>query len=50
MTAPTQYKGDDLRENFCKESEKVFNQFRKYRANILLRCFNAKLKKDNIFK
>jgi hypothetical protein len=49
MTAPTQYKGDDLRENFYKESQRVFNQFPKYRANILLRCFIAKLKKENIF-
>jgi hypothetical protein len=49
MTAPTQYKGDDLREYFYKESERVFIQFPKYRANILLRCFNTKLKKENIF-
>jgi hypothetical protein len=49
MTASKQYKGVELREHFYKESVKVFNQFPKYWANILLRCFNAKLKKENIF-
>jgi len=29
------------------ELEKVFSQFPKYRTNIRLRDFNAKLKKDN---
>jgi hypothetical protein len=49
MTAPTEDKSDDLKENFYMQLEKVFSQFPKYRTNILLRDFNAKLKKGNIF-
>jgi hypothetical protein len=49
MTAPRQYKIDVLKDNFYKELEKVFKQFPRYWTNILLRAFNAKPKKDNIF-
>jgi len=48
MTAPTEDKSDDLKDKFYKELEKTFNQFPKYRTNILLRGFIAKPKKDDI--
>lgn len=49
MTAPTEDKSDDLKDKFYKELEKAFSQVPKYRTKVLLRAFNAKPKKDDIF-
>jgi hypothetical protein len=48
--APTENKHDDSKDNFCEGLEQVFNHFPKYHVKILLRDFNAKLGREDIFK
>jgi hypothetical protein len=42
--------GDDSEDSFCEGTEQMFDQFPQYYVNILLRDFNAKLKRYDIFK
>jgi hypothetical protein len=48
--APTEEKGDDLKDSFYEELEGVFYHFPKYHMKILLGDFNAKVGKEDIFK
>jgi exonuclease III len=47
--APTEDKIDDVKDNFYKELEHVFDKFPKYHMKILLH-FNAKVGREDIFK
>ena len=48
--APGEEKSDDSKDSFCEELEQVFDSFPKYHMKILLRDFNAKVGRENIFK
>jgi hypothetical protein len=39
-----------VKDTFCKELERVFDKFPKYRMKILLGDFNAKVGRKDIFK
>jgi hypothetical protein len=41
---------DDVKDSFCEELGRVFDQFPRYDMNILLGNFNAKVGRDDIFK
>jgi len=45
-----QVKSVDSKDCFYKELEQVFDHFPKYHMKILLRDFNAKVGRENIFK
>ena len=47
---PSQEKGDDSKDSFNEELEKGFDHFPKYHLKIILRVFNAKVERENIFK
>jgi hypothetical protein len=48
--APTEDKDDDIKDSFYKELEQVFAQFPMKHMKILLRYFNAKVGREDIFK
>jgi hypothetical protein len=48
--APSEEKSDDSKDSFYEELEQVFYHFPKYHLKILLRDFNAKEGRENIFK
>jgi hypothetical protein len=50
--APTEDKTDDVKDSFYEELERVFDKFPKYEYHmkILLRHFNAKVGREDIFK
>jgi hypothetical protein len=48
--APTEDKFDDVKSSFYEELECVFNKFPKYHMKMLLRDFNAKVSREDIFK
>jgi hypothetical protein len=48
--APTEDKIDDVKDSFYEELEHIFDKFPKYHMNILLRDFNAKVGREDIFK
>ena len=48
--ATIQEKSDDLNEGFYEELEQVFGHFSKYHVKMLLGDFNAKVRRENIFK
>jgi hypothetical protein len=48
--APTEDKTDELKISFSKELERVYDKFLKYNMKILLRDFNAKVGREDIFK
>jgi hypothetical protein len=48
--ALTEDKIDDVKDNFYKELERVFDKFPKYHMKILLGDFNAKVGRKDIFK
>ena len=50
MHAPSEEKRDNSEDSFYEESEQVFDHLPKYHMKILLRDFNAKLGKEDIFK
>jgi hypothetical protein len=50
VPAPTDDKTDDVKDSFYKELERVFDKFLKYHMKILLRDFNAKGGREDIFK
>ena len=48
--APSKEKSDSSKDSFYEELEQVFDHFPKYDIKILLGDFNAKVRRDNIFK
>ena len=48
--APSEEKSDDLKDSFYEELEQVFDHFPKYHMKIILGEFNAKVRRENIFK
>jgi hypothetical protein len=48
--APTEDKHDNTKDGFYKELECVFDQFPRYNMKILLGDFNAKVRREDIFK
>jgi exonuclease III len=48
--APCEDKGDDVKDSFCEELGRVFDQFPRYDMKIILGDFNAKVGRENIFK
>jgi hypothetical protein len=48
--APTKDKDDDIKDSFYKELEQVFDQFPWHHMKILLRDFNTKVGRKDIFK
>jgi hypothetical protein len=48
--ASTEDKTDDVKDSFYEELERVFDKYPKYHTKILLRYFNAKVGKEDIFK
>jgi len=48
--APNEEKCDEAKVSFYEELEQVFDQFPKYHVRMLLRDFNAKVRRENIFK
>jgi hypothetical protein len=48
--APAEDKTDDVKESFYEELERIFDKFPKYHTKILLRDFNAKVGREDIFK
>jgi hypothetical protein len=48
--APSEDKGDDVKDNFCEELGRVFDQFPRYDMKIILGDISAKVCKENIFK
>jgi hypothetical protein len=50
VNAPTKDKIYDVKHNFCKELERVFDKFPKCHMKILLGDFNAKVGREVIFK
>ena len=48
--APSKHKCDDSKDSFDEELEQVFDFFPKYHMKIILGDFNAKVRRENIFK
>jgi hypothetical protein len=48
--APCKDKGDDVKDSFCEELGRVFDQFPRYDKKILLSDLNAKVGRENTFK
>jgi exonuclease III len=48
--APTEDKDDDIKDSFYEELEQVFDQLPRYHMKILLGDFNAKVRREDIFK
>ncbi|PNF24087.1 hypothetical protein B7P43_G04300, partial [Cryptotermes secundus] len=48
--APTEDKVDDIKDRFYEELERIFDKFPKYHKQILLGDFNAKVRREDIFK
>jgi exonuclease III len=47
---PTEDETDDVKDSFYEELERVFDKFPKYHMQILLGDFNAKLRREDVFK
>ena len=47
--APTEDRDDDIKYSFYEEIERLFDQLPVYHMKILLRDFNAKVGRENIF-
>ena len=50
MQEPSEDKSDDSKDSFYQKLEQVFNHFPRYHMKILLGEFNAKVRRENIFK
>jgi hypothetical protein len=50
LHAPTEDKTDDVKDRFYEELEHVFDKFPTDHIKILLRDFNAKVGREDIFK
>ena len=48
--SPREEKSGDSKNSFYKELQQVFDHFPKYHMKIILGDFNAKVKRENIFK
>jgi exonuclease III len=48
--APYEDTSDDIKDSFCEELGRVFDQFPRYDMKILLDDFNTKVGRENIFK
>jgi hypothetical protein len=48
--APTEDQADDVKDSFYEELERVYDKFPKYHIKILLRDFNVKVGREDIFK
>ena len=48
--APREEKRDELKHSYYEELEQVFDHFPKYHMKMLLGNFNAKVRRENIFK
>jgi hypothetical protein len=48
--AATEDKIDDMKDNCYEELERIFYKFPKYHMKILLEDFNARVRKEDIFK
>ena len=48
--ARSEKKSDDSKDGFYEEIEQIFYHFPNYRMKIILRDFNAKVGRENIFK
>ena len=48
--APSEDKSDDSKDIFYEELEQVFDHFPRYHTKILLGDFNAKVRREDIFK
>jgi hypothetical protein len=48
--APTEDKDDVIKESFYEELEQVFYQFPRYNMKTMLRDFNGKVGREDIFK
>jgi hypothetical protein len=47
---PTEDKTDEVKDSFYEKLERVFDKFPKYHMKILLKDFNAKVGREDIFK
>jgi hypothetical protein len=47
---PCEDKGNDVKDSFCEELGRVFDQFPSYNMKILLGDFNVKIGREDIFK
>ena len=50
MHAPSEKKSGDSKDSFYEELDQVFDHFPKYHMKILLKDFNARVERENIFK
>jgi hypothetical protein len=50
VNAPTEEKGDDSKDSFCKKLEGGFDHFPKYHMKIVLGDFNVKMGREDTFK
>jgi exonuclease III len=50
VRAPTEDKDDDIKDSFYEELEQVLDQFSRYHMKILLGYFNAKVRREGMFK
>ena len=50
VNVPSEEKSDNGKESFYEELEQGFDHFPKYDMKILLGDFNAKVRRENIFK
>jgi hypothetical protein len=50
VRAPAEDKDDDIKDSFYEELEQVIEQFSRYHMKNLLRYFNAKGEREDIFK
>jgi hypothetical protein len=48
--APAEDEDDDIKDRFYEELEQVFDQFPRYHMYILLGDFNAKVRREEVFK
>jgi exonuclease III len=48
--APTEDKDDDIKDSFYEELEQLLDHFPRYHMKILLGDFNAKIRREDIFK
>jgi hypothetical protein len=48
--APTEDNDDAIKDSIYKELEEVFDQFPRYHMKILMGDFNAKVRREDIFK
>jgi hypothetical protein len=50
MQAPCEDTSDDIKDSYCKERGRLYDQFPRYDMKILLGDFNAKVSREDIFK